>query len=201
MPSLTRVTNQVQTSCTEGSFTESDTAKPRPLDKTSMEVYQQVSIICTGYCSGTRDTSFSPGASCCHWSILFQCNQWSFDTWETSRIMDNKPSPLWEEQLMDMNHVFSSSRDNGQYINTSSLKWFLKNAFNKIGWKMSVCAHKSIPLPHTEVIWSHCFKDNYIWKKQLRENQIWFVVVLLNWGNKTEPNNFVWKEAFQLTWL
>lgn len=152
MPSLTRATNQVQTSCTEESFTESDTAKPRLLDKTSMEVYQQVSIICTGYCSGTRDASFSPGAACCHRNILFQYNQWSFDTWETSRIMVNKPSPLWEEQLMDMNHVFSSSRDNGQYINTSSLKWFLKNAFHKIGWKMSVCAHKTFASHRSDIV-------------------------------------------------
>jgi len=36
-----------------------------------MEVYQQVSIIHTGYCSGTRDTSFHPASACSRWSILF----------------------------------------------------------------------------------------------------------------------------------
>lgn len=141
-----RVTNQVQASCTEGSFTESDAAKPRLLAKTSMEVYQQVSIIRTGYCSGTRDTSFHPGAACCHWSILFQYNQRSFDTQGTPRIMANKPSPLWEEELVAVNHAFSSTREDGKYINTSLLKWFLRNAFlkNRLG-NVGLCTREHTP--------------------------------------------------------
>lgn len=126
-----------------------------------MEVYQQVSIIRTGYCSGTRDISFHPGAACCHWSILFQYNQWSFDTRGTSRIMANKPSPLWEEQLVAMNHAFASPREDGQYINTSLLKLFLRNAFlkNRLGnvglctreHTPASCRNDTVPLLHTQL--------------------------------------------------
>lgn len=54
--------------------------------------------------------------------------------------MTNKPSPLREEQLVGMNHIFSSTRDNEQCINSSLLKWFLKNAFlqNMLG-NVSLC--------------------------------------------------------------
>lgn len=111
-----------------------------------MEVYQQVSIIHTGYCSGTRDTSFCPGAACCHWSILFEYNQWSFDTQGTSRL-----SGLWPINLphYEKNNQwpwimhFSSNRKDGQYINTSL---FLRNAFfnNKLG-SAGLCRRKNIP--------------------------------------------------------
>lgn len=111
-----------------------------------MEVYQQVSIIHTGYCSGTRDMSFCPGAACCHWAILFQYNQWSFDTQGTSRLPGlwqiNLPHYEKNNQWPWIMH-FSSNREDGQYINTSL---FLRNAFlkNKLG-NAGLCTRKNIP--------------------------------------------------------
>lgn len=195
-----RVTNQVQASCTEGSFTKSDAAKPWLLGKTSMEVYQQVSIICTGYCSGTRDASFHTGAACCHWSILFQHNQRSFDTQGTSRIMANKPSPLWEEQLVARNHVFSSIRGDRQHINTVCLKWFLRNAFlkNRLG-NVGLCIRKhtlasrrndTVLLLHRQL---QMEKNNC---KKTKGDFFFF-----SWRNKAATtNDFVSKDNFQGTW-
>lgn len=132
-----------------------------------MEVYQQVSIIHTGYCSGTRDTSFCPGAACCHWSILFEYNQWSLDTQGTSRL-----SGLWPINLphYEKNNQwpwimhFSSNREDGQYINTP---YFWGMLSLRISWEVLFCAEEKISLPHAEMAWSHCFRDNCRWGKKL----------------------------------
>lgn len=108
-----------------------------------MEVYQQVSIIHTGYCSGTRDTSFCPGAACCHWTILFQYNQWSFDTSRLPGLWPiNLPHYEKNNQWPWIMH-FSSNREDGQYINISLFlrNVFLKNKLESVG----LCTRKNIP--------------------------------------------------------
>lgn len=149
-----------------------------------MEVYQQASIIFTGNCSGTRDTSFNPRAACCHRSIPFQYNQWSLDTWGTSRIMANKPSPLRGEQLVGTNNLFSSTRDNEQCINSFLFKWFLKNSFfqNMLG-NVNAYTGGHTSTSHRSYIFPLVHKQKKPVARKL--NVIYIFFVPLDWSNNS----------------
>lgn len=166
-----------------------------------MEVYQQASIIFTGNCSGTRDTSFNPRAACCHRSIPFQYNQWSLDTWGTSRIMANKPSPLRGEQLVGTNNLFSSTRDNEQCINSFLFKWFLKNSFfqNMLG-NVNAYTGGHTSTSHRSYIFPLVHKQKKTSCEKTKHDIYIYILFPLTEVTTATTNSFTSKQAFQVTW-